>query len=353
MEINRNNYETYFLDYLEGKLDERLIDSFIEFIKLNPDLKEELALFESLSAVPETILFTKKDKLYKEKYDSEEEFNAAAIASLEGDISTKEKCKFERYLANRPEKKKEAALFTKTKLMADESIFFSKKSKLYQKSRRGLILLWSGRVAAILILAFAVFTLLDKSSNQITLEKQLAKVENNRIVKDKPTAPLKTKVKTDEQEKEELVEPQHVKQKIEQKENVNNAVTLKKTIKKNIATIADRKEKDLEIIRVPVEIPPAMKAITASINILPTKATMGIMSLEYPNNYDSDERLLADNLKEKLDFKKIKKVGLDLFTSISNKKFSYETDLSGKVTKYKYDSRLLAFSIPNQRAEQE
>ena len=96
MQINRENYEAYFIDYLEGNLDELLVDDFIEFIKLNPDLKEELDLFESLEAIPENIAFENKEGLYKEKYDAETAFNDAAVACLEGDISEGEKSDFEK-----------------------------------------------------------------------------------------------------------------------------------------------------------------------------------------------------------------------------------------------------------------
>jgi len=167
MEINRNNYEAYFIDYLEGVLDEKLVDSFIDFIKLNPDLKEELDLFESVSAMPETISFEKKNTLYKEKYDSEQEYNKAAVAILEEDISAEEKVEFEIYLAEHPEKKEDAALFSKTKVQADESIIFNKKDKLYRKSLGKIVLMWSSRVAAVLVLAFAVFTLINKTSTGI------------------------------------------------------------------------------------------------------------------------------------------------------------------------------------------
>ena len=43
MKINRNNYEVFFMDYLDGNLDESVVNDFIEFLQKNPDLKEELA----------------------------------------------------------------------------------------------------------------------------------------------------------------------------------------------------------------------------------------------------------------------------------------------------------------------
>lgn len=349
MEINRNNYEAYFIDYLEGNLNERLVDSFIEFIKLNPDLKEELDLFESVSAAPETISYTKKEKLYKEKYDSEKEFNEAAIAQLEGDISTEEKFEFEMYLAEHPEKKKEAALFTETKLIADESILFDKKNTLYRKSRRKVILLWSGRVAAILILAFAVFTLIDKTSNEIPIENQLAKVEDNTINNENRTLP---EVKPIQQEKKKS---NTVKEKQRSTTTAVKKATSPKNANKNINHTSKSKLKanDLAALRIPIEVPAELKAITASIDIQKPHATMATMYISYPDEFYDDEWLLADQVKEKLNLGKIKKAGLNLVTSISKNNFSYHTNEDGEVTEYKYDSRLLAFTLPGKKVQPE
>ncbi|MCY1721910.1 hypothetical protein OU798_16265 [Prolixibacteraceae bacterium Z1-6] len=347
MEINRNNYEAFFIDYLEGTLDERLVDSFLEFIKLNPDLKEELALFESVGAVPEDILFTKKDTLYKEKFDSEQEFNNAAIASLEGDISADEKFEFEIYLAEHPEKKKEADLFTKTKLKANESILFAKKNKLYRKSTGKIIFLWSGRVAAILILAFAIFTLVNTNNYDVIPENQLAQVEDSKEVQKENSVSEGKNEPVDEKKK---VPPN--KSEVTPKQEQKKADTEKKSQKSIRETTKGRlEEEEIAKVRVPVEIPSEIKTISASLNVQVPKATMGTMYLVYPEEYDNDEILLADKVKEKLNIGKITKAGLNLAISISNERFTYETDKEGKVVEYNYDSRLLAFSIPNKRNE--
>lgn len=349
MEINRNNYEAYFIDYLEGTLDERLVNHFLEFIKLNPDLKEELDLFESVSVMPENISFQKKDTLYKEKYDSEKEFNNTAVASVEGDISTQEKLEFELYLAKHPEKRKELALFAQTKLVADQSISFNNKNKLYRKSRRKIVLYWSARVAAILILAFAVFTLFDKTSNKIPVENQFAEVKNNG---DKQESVKTTEVKTKTIE-EEKVTP--VKLKKETPKPVVKNTRPKKIASKSINEITKNQlqHEDLAVIRIPIDVPSELRAITASLNIVVPNKTMGTMYLHYPDNAYEEEMLIGDKVKEKFNLGKITKAGLNLVTSISNERFTYHTDQSGNVTEYKYDSRLLAFSLPGKKDQSE
>lgn len=347
MEINRNNYEAYFIDYLEGNLDKRLVDSFIEFIQSNPDLKEELALFESVSAVPENISFSKKDSLYKEKYDSEKEFNTAAVASLEGEISEEEKFEFEVYLAEHPEKKKEAALFSQTKLQADESITFNKKNKLYRKSIGKVVLLWSSRVAAVLILGLAIFALVNNNSNKIVPENKMAE-----IIQETPQDEIPSEIE---------ITPVEEKNSVAEKLSPKPAVKIVASEKKTTESISETVDKEtgneyLALTRVPIEIPSELNSISASLNVQTQRATMATMYISYPK-YDKsyDERLLVDVVKEKtgFSFRKVGKAGLKLFANISNERFTYPTTEDGKVKEYKYDSRLLAFSIPNKKVQPE
>ena len=147
MNIDRNNYESYFLDYLEGNLDEKFVDDFIEFLQQNPDLKQELSIFSSVSVEPEKVEFSKKQKLYKVKYDNESYFDKTAVESIEGDISEEEKASFTKYLLSHPEKNREFEIFRKTKLIPDESVKYSQKAKLYHRSVGRTALLWSVRIA--------------------------------------------------------------------------------------------------------------------------------------------------------------------------------------------------------------
>lgn len=48
MKITRDNYESWFLDYLEGNLEEGMKEAFQEFLRHHPDLQEELRQFEEV-----------------------------------------------------------------------------------------------------------------------------------------------------------------------------------------------------------------------------------------------------------------------------------------------------------------
>ncbi|WP_319500312.1 hypothetical protein [uncultured Draconibacterium sp.] len=339
-EINRTNYEAYFIDYLEGNLDEGMIDSFIAFLKENPDLKQELELYEPISLEPEKVKFSKKTELYKSKYDNQETFDNAAIALLENDLTEEEKQEFETYVASHPEQEKEAAAFQKTILTADESIVFVNKKKLYKKAPGKTILLWTSRVAAVLILGLVIFNLVNRNNTvEENAAQQIAEVEKapqKTIVETSVITP-ENDINTEVAENIPTEIPAPVEQITPKKPHIEDIVE-----ENNIATAPD----ELLAMRETLVVPEELQSINASINVEQPTATLATMYIIYPAETYDDEMLLADRVREKINLRKISQAGLDLIASISDDRFEYETNNNGKVVNYTYESRLLAFSIP-------
>ena len=355
MKINRNNYEAWFIDYLEGNLDEKLVDDLIEFLQQNPDLKEELSLFETVSLEQEEITFNKKELLFKEKYDVENEFNQAAIASVEGEISASEKTVFENYLSTHPEKQKEAELFKQTKLQPDESIIYNRKNKLYRRSAGKTILMWTTRAAAVIIVALTVYTFIEKSSNKVIPENQVAVIENEPEKKINPTEIKEVPAKNNKVEDQKIIKKEPDKPAVKsEKPKANETKIIRENSQGRL--IND----DLALARISEEIP-ALQSLTASLTTVSnSKIDLVPVNITVPDYSEPvfEERLLVDIVKEKtgvdkLSFNKIVKSGLSLVASLSKEKFNYETDNEGKVTEVKFDSRLLAFSIPTRTEEGE
>jgi len=346
MKITRDNYEEYFLDYLEGNLDKNLVDDFIDFLRQNPDLKAELEMVAPVKIEMENFNFKGKEKLYKEKYDLETEFNLASVARLEGDLSEKDIEEFENYLSKHPEKQKEAVLFEKTRLKTDESIVFQKKRKLYHHSAGKTILLWSTRIAAVLVLAFMVYSLADILSTQNGVSENQVAVSEKKTNKE-PAEPIIIPEKT---EKKEVSLP------IDKKvaEPVKKAQPKAEPVKSLRETTKGRMDHEkIAEVRIPVEIPEKLSGLNASLSIQKPELTLAQMNITLPEtpveNYE--ERLLADVVKEKtgignLSLNKVAKAGLNLVSNVSGEKFSFDTNTNGQITELNYDSRLLAFSIP-------
>ena len=367
MKINRDNYEAFFIDYLEGNLDESVVNDFIEFIQQNPDLKQEMELLGSVSLPVEEFEFEKKEKLYREKYDSKEEFNWAVIAEMEEDLAKEEQAAFEDYLSRHPERQKEADLFRKTKLEADESVTFRKKKQLYRRSTAKTILLWASRVAAVLLLAIAAYTLIDHSFEPTG--SQLAVTENEpESSAEKPAPEL-----TDEPLAESEVLKNVPDKKSEKKEikpaDIKSATPAKKEeVQPKSKSLRENNRGRIEheqiaAVREPVEVPVKLGALSATLSVSSEPARMAEMdkyvtpAVAFPAEKAVEkERYFADVVKEKtgldkLSMDKITKAGLNLVSTFSKENFTYETDATGAITEVNFDSRLLAFSIPTKNEE--
>ncbi len=185
MTIDRNNYEQYCLDFLEGKLEASLKDEFLCFLSENPDIKNQLEGLESLSSLqPELIEFSDKGHLKKgnklqlpvTKYNFEE----FCTAFIENDISDSQKNEVKKYIENNPGKEKEFELFSKTRFVPDYNIVFNNKKSLKKNYKVSFSVLTIMGIAASLALIFVlsyVFIFQDKK-NSIYVNSSKALVHN-------------------------------------------------------------------------------------------------------------------------------------------------------------------------------
>ena len=132
MKINRNNYELFFIDYLDGKLSHSDESDLMAFLKLNPDLEEELNIVKDIKIDPETISYFDKNSLKKnELFEiSNEKFDELCIGKIEKTLNKEEEILLAQYLELNPEKVKEFQLFEMTILKADSEITFENKASL-------------------------------------------------------------------------------------------------------------------------------------------------------------------------------------------------------------------------------
>lgn len=63
MDINRENYESFFIDYLDGRMSPDQVVELMSFLKENPDLEAELKQFEEIKIKPGNIKFKEKNIL--------------------------------------------------------------------------------------------------------------------------------------------------------------------------------------------------------------------------------------------------------------------------------------------------
>ena len=85
MNIDRNNYEVFFLDYIEGRLSPEMVEELQIFLALNPDLDEELrGIDQSVLSYNEEI-FDLKDSLKKSEFPiSQEDLDDMLMLEFDG-----------------------------------------------------------------------------------------------------------------------------------------------------------------------------------------------------------------------------------------------------------------------------
>jgi len=67
MDINRNNYETFFLLWLDRELDPADLGKLEGFLKENADLQKEFTLLQQTVLFPPDIVFEQKETLLREE----------------------------------------------------------------------------------------------------------------------------------------------------------------------------------------------------------------------------------------------------------------------------------------------
>ncbi|MCF8255210.1 MAG: hypothetical protein K9H61_03445 [Bacteroidia bacterium] len=197
MQINRDNYEVFLVDHLDGTLSQELTQELFAFLAANKDLQEELNLLQSENN--QAVFFEPKLEIdfgFLKKEDTMAVDEELMVAALEGDLSKEDVLSFERNLELYPALKKEYALFQLTKLPKVTVEFFGKNQL---KKKLGFVIplyVKLGSIAAVL-LAFIFIGLLYKGTNTMQ-ESTSGLVSNEPKVMENPSSidKIKTKIET-------------------------------------------------------------------------------------------------------------------------------------------------------------
>lgn len=161
MKLNRNNYEEYFILYLDNELsseDRREVDIFANE---NPDLKAELDMLLQSKLSPNTdIIFQNKELLMARTNSaiSMNNYEEWLLFYTDNELTAEEIKEVETFVAEHPSVKKELGLLQQTKLQPDEIVFPDKES-LYRKEEkvRVVAIKWL-RIAAAAVLLIGIST---------------------------------------------------------------------------------------------------------------------------------------------------------------------------------------------------
>ncbi len=155
--INRQNYEAYFLLYVDGELTREQRNIVTDFAAVHPDLQQELQLLLATKLPPEAMSFPGKDRLLAQnRADSVVDENL--LLYIDGELPLEQILATEKKIKEDSAYRKQYKQLKATKLDGTEQTVFPFKNDLYRShQKRTSPLVWRLAAAAVfLILAGSV-----------------------------------------------------------------------------------------------------------------------------------------------------------------------------------------------------
>jgi len=159
MNINRYNYEEFFILYMDNELDAEGRREVENFVQQNADLKAELDILMQSKLIPDAdISFVDKGSLLR--FDNVSiglaNYEEWLTSYIDNELTEDERKSVEEFVAHHPAAQKELNLLRQAKL-EPERIVFPHKESLYRTTEKARVISirWTRiAVAAVLLLAF-------------------------------------------------------------------------------------------------------------------------------------------------------------------------------------------------------
>ena len=136
MIINLNNYEAFFLDFIEGSLSEELCHELSAFLTIYPELEEELNNYAFVPLVSEDDVFTYKQQLKKFDFETTSidtpTFEDFCIAYHEKLLSDQKQKQFEQFIGQDERHKELFDSYARVYLKPDLTFRYTFKQRLYR-----------------------------------------------------------------------------------------------------------------------------------------------------------------------------------------------------------------------------
>ena len=180
MKPDRSNYEKWFLDRLDGNLNQRESEQLDIFLSENPDLKEELADLKDLKLVPPQIEYPSKSSLNKSSSEiTDNQFDFLCIGFVENDLNQEEADELFEVISANPQRKAGFELFQRTKLTPPEIIYRNKGTLIRKTPFQKIIRMSAVSLSAAATVAIMVIAWLNVAENNPGDSDILAKYMNN------------------------------------------------------------------------------------------------------------------------------------------------------------------------------
>jgi hypothetical protein len=192
--INIENYESFYLDFLDGNLNENDTALLLAFLEENPSLKVDDSEFAYFSSEESAKLDDFSKSLLKfqgfDQIIDSQNIEYFLIASVEKQLSEEKARELQQFLIENPSFLVDLQLYGRTQLIADSSIVYPEKNKL----KRGIVIPMYARflaAAAGIALFFSIVNL-----NQTDQPQRLVHGGGKNPVQVKSKPELKKEIQT-------------------------------------------------------------------------------------------------------------------------------------------------------------
>jgi len=179
MNINRYNYEEFFLLYVDNELGAEERRQVEVFVQENPDLEEELMMLKQSQLKPDTSLAIEdKSSLFKsEKHGmiNLENYETFFLLYVDEELIAEERRAVELFASQHPAQQQELEILLQARITPDTSVVFPNKQDLYRRAGSERVIAFKVwrivAVAAMLILALGIFWLNSGSETKPDIAK--------------------------------------------------------------------------------------------------------------------------------------------------------------------------------------
>ncbi len=158
MDINRDNYEEYFLLYADNELTDSEKVAVILFLKENKDLEEEFSMIHHTISKPEqNIILDDKSFLFKNNSLSlihDKNYEEIFVLYHDNELTNKERNEVEQFLSKHESLQNEFELIGVARLTPENEVVYPNKKLLYRKEKSGRVvplMFWRMLAAAVFI----------------------------------------------------------------------------------------------------------------------------------------------------------------------------------------------------------
>jgi len=207
MNINRNNYEEYFLLYADKELSADEKNMVEMFVQQNPDLEEEFVMLQQSVIKPDNTITIDKSSLFRkeagqqEQYINQSNYQEKFLLYADNELSLPEIEETEKFVLANPSLQNEFTLLQNVKYEADTSIVFPDKRLLYKKEDDAKVIpfRWKAMAAAALLGAglWTGISYLQKESTQPPVATNRDAKPKDTLVKPEPNVDNKNMVTTE------------------------------------------------------------------------------------------------------------------------------------------------------------